>query len=322
MSKHLSINTMASVARLTAFLALISLIGWSRGCESTFDNTSVTLVGAKDVKTISGCFAPVDEFLKVSYIQILDENVPVLKRDAISGLPNLVDIIIDNSSITDLESGCFWDLPKLYLIKLRHNNFKTVREGVFNKLPLTELSLTNNSIETIHPKAFNDLPNLTILLLDQNKLSYWSGEWFIGSPKINVLNFEFNWISNLPSGALRHVNGVHYDSRVNLNISTHVHLNNNKIRYLSDGAFSGIETFGWLFLHRNELEEISESSLGSLKTIDWVRLEHNQLRCIPRKLVDISPKVLWYISNNPLTEECRNWYEEVKKSMNGNNELN
>ncbi|CAG9766641.1 unnamed protein product [Ceutorhynchus assimilis] len=283
--------------------------------ENTFSNTNVTLVGAKDVKSISGCFSPIEELIKVSYIQILNENVPVLKRDAIHGLPKLVDVIIDNSNITELESGCFLNLPKLYLIKLRHNNLKTIREGVFNKLPIKELCLSNNSIETIHPKAFNDIPNLNILQLDQNRIGYWSGEWFLGSPKITVLNFEHNWISSIPTGALQNVNGLHYDSEVNLNVSTHIHLNNNKIRYLSDGAFSGIEAFGWLFLHKNELEEISEASLGSLKMIDWVRLEHNQLRCIPRKLVDISPKVLWYISNNPLTSECKNWYESVRNGI-------
>lgn len=309
---------MASLSTLIVCV-FCAFLNPSWGCEDTFFNTNVTLVGAKDVKTISGCFSPTEDLIKVSYIQILNENVPVLKRNAIWGLPKLVDIIIDNSSITDLESGCFSDLPKLYLIKLRNNNFKTIREGVFNKLPLTELSLSNNSIETVHPKAFNDIPNLNILQLDQNKIGYWSGEWFLGSPKISVLNFEYNWITSIPTAALQHVNGVHYDANVNLNLSTHIHLNNNRIRYLSDGAFSGIEIFGWLFLHKNELEEISEASLGTLKMIDWIRLEHNQLKCIPRKLVDISPKVLWYIGNNPLTTECKNWYESIKNGTNNGN---
>ncbi|XP_066150592.1 leucine-rich repeat-containing protein 15-like [Euwallacea fornicatus] len=316
--KTLSVETMACSTRLIIFWVIIGCV-W--GCELTFDNTTVTLVGAKDVKTVSGCFSLTDDFVRVSYIQIINENVPVLRRDAISGLPNVIDIIIDSSNVTELEGGCFWDLPKLYLIKLRHNNFSTVREGVFNKLNIKELCLTNNSIETIHPRAFNDMPNLTMLQLDQNRIGYWSGEWFVDSPKINVLNFEYNLISNFPTSALQHVNGVHYDSQVNLNISTHVHLNNNRIRYLSDGAFNGIEAFGWLFLHRNEIEEISESSLGSLRSVEWVRLEHNQLRCIPRKLVNISPKVLFYMSNNPFTDECKNWSEALKKNLSGENEL-
>ncbi|XP_050304133.1 chondroadherin-like [Anthonomus grandis grandis] len=300
---------------IVVFLALFCT--YAKSCEeSTFLDTNVTLVGAKDVKRITGCFSPVEDLVDVRYIQILDQNVPILKRDAINGLPKLVDIIIDNSSLADLESGCFSNLPKLYLIKLRHNNFKTIREGVFNKLPLTELCLSNNSIESIHPRAFNDIPNLSILQLDQNNLGYWSADWFLGSPKITVLNFEFNWITSIPAGALQNINGMHYDPTANLNVSTHVHLNNNRIKYLSEGAFDGIETLGWLFLHKNELEEISVGSLGTLKMVDWIRLEHNQLRCFPRKLVDISPKVLWYINNNPLTNECRNWYESLKNSTN------
>lgn len=307
---------MASVFTLAIIGLFCSLFIPVWGCKVTFLNTKVTLGGARDVKTVTGCFSPTDEFIKVSYIQIINENITALKRNAISGLPKLVDVIIDTSNITDLESGCFSDLPQLYLIKLRHNNFKTVREGVFNKLTLIELCLSNNSIETIHPKAFNDIPNLKILQLDQNKLSYWSGEWFLGSPKISVLNFEYNLITNLPTAAFQNINGLHYDAQVNLNVSTNVYLNNNKMRYLSDGAFNGIENLGWLFLHKNELEEISEASLGTLRSADWIRLEHNNLKCIPRRLVDISPKVLWYISNNPLTAECKNWYESIRSNMN------
>ncbi|KAF7280291.1 hypothetical protein GWI33_006203 [Rhynchophorus ferrugineus] len=300
--------------RLTfgAFFVSCLLLSSAFACEPSFFGTNVTLGGAKDVKNITGCFSPVEKLVRVSLIQILDENVPVLRKGAISGLPNLVDIIIENSSVTDLESGCFTDLPKLYLIKLRHNNFNTVRDGVFNNLPVTELCLSNNSIESIHPKAFNDIPNLSVLILDQNKIGYWSGEWFVRSPKIAVLNFEYNWITNIPTAALQNVNGVHYDANVNLNVSTNVYLNNNRIKYLSDGAFNGIEIFGWLFLHKNELEEISEASLGTLKKVDWIRLEHNQLKCIPRKLVEISPKVLWYMSHNPLTDECKIWYDSLK----------
>ncbi|KAH1020179.1 hypothetical protein HUJ04_009892 [Dendroctonus ponderosae] len=212
-SFNVRINTMASVFTLAIIGLFCSLFIPVWGCEVTFLNTKVTLGGARDVKNVTGCFSPTDEFIKVSYIQIINENVTALKRNAISGLPKLVDVIIDTSNITDLESGCFSDLPQLYLIKLRHNNFKTVREGVFNKLTLIELCLSNNSIETIHPKAFNDIPNLSILQLDQNKLSYWSGEWFLGSPKISVLNFEYNIITNLPTAALQNINGLHYDAQ-------------------------------------------------------------------------------------------------------------
>ncbi|XP_030760019.1 leucine-rich repeat-containing protein 15-like [Sitophilus oryzae] len=303
---------MASATTVAAFFAFFSFVHVALSCQDTFFDTNVTLGGAKDIKTISGCFAPTESLIKVSFIQILDQNVTVLRKGAIYGLPNLVDIIIENSSVTDLDGGCFSNLPKLYLIKLRHNNFSTVREGVFNNLPVTELCLTNNSIESIHPKAFNDIPNLNSLILDQNRIGYWSSEWFQRSPNIAVLNFEYNWITNIPAKALQNVNGLHYNSNVKLNVSTQVYLNNNRIKYLSDGAFNGIEMFGWLFLHKNELEEISEASLGTLKKVDWVRLEHNQLKCIPKRLVDISPKVLWYIGNNPLTDECISWYENIR----------
>ncbi|XP_060530383.1 leucine-rich repeat-containing G-protein coupled receptor 5-like [Cylas formicarius] len=304
---------------VTKIILLLSVVKFSVPCEETFSNTHVTLVGAKNVKTITGCFSPTEDLVKVTYIQIINGSVPILKKDAINSLPNLVDVILDNNNITDLQSGCFYNLTKLYLIKLRYNNFKTIREGVFNNLPITELCLTNNNIESIHPKAFNNIENLKLLSIDENKIGYWSGEWFKGSPKLAVLDFKVNHITSIPFRAFRNVKGVHYSRDLNLNISTNIFLHNNRIKYISDGAFDGIQAFGWLFLHRNELEEISEASLGTLQTIDWIRLEHNYLKCIPDKLVQISPKVLYYLTNNPLTDDCKNKFDALKSDGNSSN---
>lgn len=273
---------------------------------STFNNNTVTLVGAKSIRSITGCFEPTEALVKVSYIQVVNESVPVLRRDAIHGLPNLLDVIFENDHIVDIEPGAFYNLSKLYLLKIKYNEISAIREGVFNNLVLKELCLTDNKIETIHPNAFDDMPNLSILFLNENKITAWSNEWFKRSPQVSVLNFEYNVITTIPFRGLQNIKGEHYVE--NVKVQTNVQLNDNKIRKIEDSAFEGIDSLGWLFLHRNEIEEISEESLGSLKSVEWVRLDNNNLKCVPAKLVRISPKIIYYLYSNPLSEECKNKY--------------
>lgn len=272
--------------------------------DITFHGVNVTLRGAKDVKNITGCFEPTEDLIKVSYIQIINQPIPVIKKDAIHSLPKLVDVILEDNNITDIEPGAFRNLTWLYLVKIRNNNIRFIRAGVFSDLPIKELCLMNNSIEIIDPSAFDNMPNLGILALNENKITKISNDWFKESPRISNINLERNYITTIPDKILQNIRGKHIFK--NVTILTNIMLNDNSIRKIEDGAFDGPETLGWLFLHRNEIEQISEESLGSLKAIDWIRLDHNKLKCIPEKLVHISPKIVYYLQSNPLSDICIN----------------
>lgn len=304
--KFFSVYIMDAKAPLIIFL-LCHILPLSLCCSiNTFNNNTVTLVGAKSIRFITGCFEPTEALVKVSYIQVINESIPVLRRDAIHGLPNLLDVIFENDHITDIEPGAFYNLSKLYLLKIKYNEIRVIRGGVFNNLVLKELCLTDNKIETIYPNAFDDMPNLSILFLNENKIATWLSDWFKRSPQVSVLNFEYNVITTIPFRGLQNIKGEHYVE--NIKVQTNVQLNDNKIRKIEDGAFEGIESLGWLFLHRNEIEEISEESLGSLKSVEWIRLDNNNLKCVPAKLVTISPKIIYYLYSNPLSDDCKNKY--------------
>jgi Leucine-rich repeat (LRR) protein len=176
------------------------------------------------------------------------------------------------------------------------------------------LSLVSNQIERIETTAFDHLPNLNIVLLSDNKLTKWDPNWFLGSPQIAMLNFESNLIERLPTRAFRNVRGVHVVN--NRNVSTTIHLNDNKIRIIDDEAFDGLVSLGWLFLQRNEIDVFSQKSLGSLRQLDWLRLDHNRLQCIPERLVVVAPNVKYYLEGNPLTEECIAKFD-IKTKSNG-----
>lgn len=286
------------------YLIIVVFCKLVNGClHSTFHNVSITVAGIrKPINTINGCFGPEKKLEKISLIQIINQTVPVLYEESFNNLGDLLDIILENDGIKEIKPGAFKNLPKIYLIRLRHNQITVIREGVFNNLSLSELNLVNNKIEYIETGALNNLPNLNILLLGNNRLTIWDPNWFVGSPKITTLNFENNFITKLPHKSFQNIHGIHLVNK--LNISTSIHLNNNKIKEIEDGAFDGLDSLGWLFLQRNEINDFNADSLGSLKQLDWIRLENNKLTCIPAKLTKIAPNVKYYLDGNPLTEEC------------------
>lgn len=271
--------------------------------ESTFNNTRITIVGVRGIDFVSGCLEPVGALEKGSYIQIVNESVPVLNRGAIKNLPNLVDLILENNGILDIAPGAFYNLSKLYLMRLRNNNLQIIREGVFNALPVSELNLVNNSISIIEQKAFDRMPKLSIVFLDYNRISHWNINWFTYSPQINTLSFKNNLITHLPSRSFGNIKGFH---NVNgRNVSTNIYLSENKISYIDPRSLEGLDVLGWFFLNGNDIYQIPESLLDPLTHIDWLKLSFNNLTCVPDKIFEKIPTVSHYLDGNPLTEECK-----------------
>lgn len=274
------------------------------GCnEDTFNNTAVTVVGVRGVDTVTGCIAPIGPLEKVSYIQIVNETVPVLYKGAIKSLPHLVDLILENDGINDIMPGAFYNLSKIYLMRLRNNNLRVLREGVFNYLHVTELNLRNNSISVIEPRAFDNMPRLSIIVLDNNKITEWNGDWFTNTPKINTLSFKENKIRHLPIRSFHNIRGFHDVNGRNL--STSIYLSDNQISVIDPNALEGLNVVGWLFLNDNNINDIPENLLDPLTHIEWLKLSFNKLNCVPDKILKKLPAVAHYLDGNPLTDECK-----------------
>lgn len=287
------------------FLILIGFQHFIYCCErDTFYNTTVTLVGVRGVEKFTGCFESSETLQKVSLIQIINETVPIIYKGAFNNLSSLVDIILDGDQIRAIYPGAFENLERIYCIRIRNNYINEINEGVFNNLSLSELNLMNNHISVIHKNAFNDMPELTVLLLNDNKLRRWNRDWFLNTPKLSTLNVAHNLIEFLPARAFKNVNGVHVVNSVN--VTTNIHLNSNNISYIDPAVFEDLQVLGWLFLHKNHITYIDERVFATFKQLDWLKLDHNQLQCIPDNLIRLTPNVKYYLEGNPLTEECKN----------------
>lgn len=285
-------------------LLLLLFFGSSKCCEkSSFSNVSVTIVGVRGIDRISGCLEPAGLLEKVSFVQIINQTVPTLYRGAVKDLPLLADLILENSGVSSLEPGAFYNLSNLRLLRLQDNKIQEIRNGVFNGLPVSEISLKNNNISHIEEAAFDNLTQLQIIYLDNNRLTTWQSNWFTHCPEIKELSFKDNFIRDIPAHAFKNIQGVHHVN--GKTIYTNIYLDNNEIERIHPDALVGLKNLGWLILDRNNLREIPENLLDSIEEIDWLKLDSNQLTCVPNKVLNKVPNLSNYLEGNPLDDNCK-----------------
>ncbi|KAI4462392.1 hypothetical protein MML48_4g00015184 [Holotrichia oblita] len=289
---------------LVNFLCVILLASGANCCEiSSFSNVSVTVVGVLGIDKVSGCLEPIGLLEKVSFVQIINQSVPVLYRGAVKDLPNLADLILENSGVSSLEPGAFRNLTRLRLLRLQDNKIQEIKEGVFNGLPVSEISLKNNNISHIDAQAFDNLTKLQIISLDKNRLTTWDSNWFMHCSEIKELSFKHNFIRNIPERAFRNIRGVHHVN--GKTIFTNIHLDNNEIENIDPNALLGLRNLGWLILSRNNLKQIPETLLDPIEQIDWLKLNFNMLTCVPDKVLNKVPNLNNYLEGNPLDDNCK-----------------
>ena len=108
----------------------------------------------------------------VTRIRFLNTNIRVLRRDNFISFPSLVEIVIQNSELSEIEEGAFNEVASILTsIDFTNNKLNMVNPRWFlNMTSLTDLVLTNNKIEFVLPNSFPDLTNLEKLYLNNNQI--------------------------------------------------------------------------------------------------------------------------------------------------------
>ena len=109
----------------------------------------------KSLTTIQG-------LIEVSGDPILDENM-------VSGLENLIFLILDHSNFEKVTPNAFQNLSALQVLSLEYNKITQIQNGTFGSLAkLRRLYLIGNGIVRVSDDAFKGLDQLEILQLDRN----------------------------------------------------------------------------------------------------------------------------------------------------------
>ncbi|CAB1354039.1 unnamed protein product [Coregonus sp. 'balchen'] len=104
----------------------------------------------------------------------------------------------DNRLQTDgLQTSTLQNLTRLQYLFLNHNKLTAVPSGLPSSL--RQLRLAHNLITSISPGTFGNLHNLTLLLLQGNRLNVITETDFTGLVSLNLLDLSGNLFSSFPS---------------------------------------------------------------------------------------------------------------------------
>ncbi|KFM81295.1 Slit-like protein, partial [Stegodyphus mimosarum] len=144
---------------------------------------------------------------RLKYLKITRGNLPYIRQDFFSKMPELRELILPFNRIIRIERQVFTaaTFPKLEVLDLSHNGLLDVKNLFTNsEMKITFLDLSYNQIKSL--SNFKKLPNLKKLLLRSNDLIELSAADWQTAPKTlryidfteNELNCDcnFKWVND------------------------------------------------------------------------------------------------------------------------------
>ena len=166
-----------------------------------------------------------------------------LPSDAFAGLNALLNLALNNNTLTALPAGVFDNLTALQLLILTNNALTALPAGVFDNLTaLQGLGMDNNALTALPAGVFDNLTALQALILTNNALTALPAGVFDNLTALQDLEIDNNALTALPAGV--------FD---NLTALQGLILNNNALTALPAGVFDNLTALQGLILTNNAL---------------------------------------------------------------------
>ena len=202
-------------------------------------------------------------------------------------LDRLEDLDLRQTRLTVIEAGAFGNLTGLKWFDLAENSLTTLPAGVFDDMTsLRTLTLAHNRINSLPNGLFDDMAEMRGLALCYNKLTSLpksadgTGGPFDSMTKMTDLNLAGNDLANLDANLFSKLPSLQW-----------LHLNQNDIRTLPGGIFSGQGNAGfngltglqYLYLDHNDLGwgTMTATLFNNLTSLKKLTLHYNELRSLP-----------------------------------------
>ncbi|CEF70987.1 Leucine-rich repeat and Leucine-rich repeat, typical subtype-containing protein [Strongyloides ratti] len=236
-------------------------------------------------------------------IQTIDlsmNQISVIYDNAFLGLENIVTLLLDRNSITEIPITAFLNIPTIEQIGLSVNKIKELIEGL--SLPvLKSFSIEANQIKSISQNAFTGTPNLIYLYIGSNQLT--NIDEVIFKP---IFNLKTLALSNNP--LIKEIGPLTFKFTPNL---IRLDLSQCGIRKISDLAFTYVNKLQIILLNGNALTYISNKTFTSLKKIENIDLKNNQLTVIEDgSFIKLKHLRTLDLSNNKLTFVSPNMFQD------------
>nr|XP_036232011.1 uncharacterized protein LOC106625404 [Bactrocera oleae]XP_036232013.1 uncharacterized protein LOC106625404 [Bactrocera oleae]XP_036232014.1 uncharacterized protein LOC106625404 [Bactrocera oleae] len=132
-------------------------------------------------------------------------TIQEVNRDALKGLPILIELDMSHNFIRELHVGTFSGLEKLRTLVMNHNEIEVLENYLFVDLPfLSRVEFKNNRLKQVEVHAFGQQPMLSAIYLEANALYVLRKETFTRIPKLTHLSLAQNpWNCTCELQALR-----------------------------------------------------------------------------------------------------------------------
>lgn len=201
-------------------------------------------------------------FAHMKNLKLLDIGSNQVTRVELRGLESLEKLLVNNNSIQSMKNLTLRDLRSLHVLSLDRNFIKQILDGDLHFLGesprLTSFSIAANEITKIEPRALEPIHQITILSLQNNKLSSLSSS--DGTANVSFLR------------PLRKL--------------TNLYLSSNTLSHIDESDLSTLTSLKVLALDHNEIEKIHGKSFTSLSVLNRIYLNNNRLLYLPKGTFD------------------------------------
>ena len=211
--------------------------------------------------------------------------------------PNLNVLMLEGNHIVDATfPASYKNCSRKMAIWLSNNDIKELTNVTFESLSggsLTKLYLTKNDIKRIESGSLSCLNSIAFLTLSSNPLNSITLRTTLAGlagkdvRSLDLSRIEFNGVLKKDTFSLM----------TNTTLSS-LSLTFNKIRVISDGAFSKLNTLSVLNLSNNAINRIYDKAFKGLVQLSTLKLNDNYLATVPAFL----PSTLnfLYLENNQI----------------------
>ncbi|KAK3598895.1 hypothetical protein CHS0354_036203 [Potamilus streckersoni] len=208
-------------------------------------------------------------FFSLKKLYLYQNQISVISNAAFRGLMKLEELDLSRNKLQHISNEIFSPLPSLQKLDLSENQIKDLPVGVFHlQRNLNTLRLSGNMLGQINASAFRGILSLRELHLQNCALRELSHDILVMNSFLQVLDISNNFLLALPSGT----------SFQHLQILTYLNFSSNKISFLNDTQFQGLN-LEILDLSHNRIEQIMQNifQFASIRHLD---ISYNQLRTI------------------------------------------
>ncbi|XP_078236942.1 relaxin receptor 1-like [Pogona vitticeps] len=239
----------------------------------------------------------------LKYLFLQENGIQTLSSTTFSGLVKLRRLYLGSNSITDLQPQAFQDLHSLQWLLLDNNKITKILPSVFVGLKsLIFLGLHNNSLRAMPADSMcTQMPKLNWLDLEGNQLRALRRDDFRGCSELTVLVLNRNKIEWIEDGTFSAL-----EKLVELDLSS------NKLKEILPTSLRGLHALQQLNISHNPLDQIYPDEFDHVPHLRSLSLEGLEIPNIQNRMFEeltnlshIYFKKFQYCSFAPRTRSCK-----------------